>query len=165
MERLFNVRGKPVSVALDEKGDRVHVTVDGKTLEIEGVAIDDRYVTFRAGARFVRVPFARAGAHVHASIGGESYEFVPAEEIEESGRGADAFVPEITSPMPGKVLAVKVAVGDVVEADQPLLLLEAMKMEQTVRAPARARVAEIRVQDGAMVGPGAVLMRLEEAGE
>ena len=165
MERIFNVRGKPVTVSTDETGERVRATVDGKALEIEGLAIDDRYVTFRCGTGVVRVPYARTGAHVHVSINGESYEFVPAEEIEESGRGAGAFVPEITSPMPGKVLAVKVAAGDVVEADQPLLLLEAMKMEQTVRAPARARVAEIRVQDGAMVGPGAVLMLLEEVPE
>jgi biotin carboxyl carrier protein len=165
MERVFNVHGKPVTVAVDQTGERLRVTIDGQALEINDVAVDDRYVTLRTGSRLVRVPYARSGAHVHAAFGGESYEFVPAEEAEEAGRGAGAFIPEITSPMPGKVLAIKVAVGDTVEADQALLLLEAMKMEQTVRAPAAARVAEIRVQDGAMVGPGAVLMVLEQIAE
>jgi biotin carboxyl carrier protein len=165
MERVFSVRGEPVTVLVEESAQSIRVTVDGAALEIEDVVIDERYVTLRTGSRVVRVPYARTGAHVHAAFGGESYEFVPAEEAEESARDAGAFVPEITSPMPGKVLAIKVAVGETVAPDQPLLLLEAMKMEQTVRAPTRARVTEIRVREGAMVGPGAVLMLLEEAGE
>jgi biotin carboxyl carrier protein len=165
METVFSVRGKRVGVAIEPGHERTRVVVDGEPVEIDEVSIDERYVTMRVGSRVVRVPYARSGAHVHVAYGGESYEFVPGEEAEDAVRGEGAFVPEITSPMPGKVLAVKVAVGDTVEADQPLLLLEAMKMEQTVRAPAAARVAEIRVQDGAMVGPGAVLMLLEPVGE
>lgn len=163
LERSYNVGGKRVSVAIDEGAGRTRVIVDGEAIELDEVTIDDRYVVLRSGARVVRLCYARSGAHVHVAHAGESYEFVPAEEAEDKARDAGAFVPEITSPMPGKVLAIKVTAGQTVEPDEPLLLLEAMKMEQTVRAPARARVAEIRTQAGAMVGPGAVLMILEEA--
>jgi len=67
--------------------------------------------------------------------------------------------------MPGKVLQVLVAAGDVVEADGALLLLEAMKMEMTVRATHRCRVVTVRVEAAAMVGPGDTLVELEEAPE
>jgi len=55
--------------------------------------------------------------------------------------------------------------GDVVEADGALLLLEAMKMEMTVRATHRCRVVTVRVEAAAMVGPGDTLVELEEAPE
>jgi acetyl-CoA/propionyl-CoA carboxylase, biotin carboxylase, biotin carboxyl carrier protein len=161
MDRAFTVFGERLVLAVEQTAEHLRVRIGAEVVEIEDHWIDDRYVTMRIGPRLVRVPYARAGAHVHVARAGESYEFVPAEEAEDAAREAGAFTPEVTSPMPGKVLAVKAAVGDVVEADQPLLLLEAMKMEQTVRASARARVVEIRVEAGSMVGPGAVLMKLE----
>jgi acetyl/propionyl-CoA carboxylase alpha subunit len=72
------------------------------------------------------------------------------------------FEAQVISPMPGKVIEVLIAHGDVVEADAPLLLLEAMKMEQTIRAPSPARVKSINIEVGTMVGPGQVLVILEE---
>lgn len=161
MDRAFTVYGERIVLAVEHTPAGLQVRVGDEVLAVESHAIDERYVTMRIAGRTVRIPYARAGAHVHVARAGESYELVPAEEAEEAARDAGAFTPEVTSPMPGKVLAVKAAVGDVVEPDQALLLLEAMKMEQTVRAPARARVAEVRVAAGSMVGPGAVLMMLE----
>jgi 3-methylcrotonyl-CoA carboxylase alpha subunit len=63
--------------------------------------------------------------------------------------------------MPGKVLDVIAKVGDRLEAGAPLLLLEAMKMEQTIRTATPAIVAEIHVDNDAMVGPGQTLVTLE----
>jgi biotin carboxyl carrier protein len=63
--------------------------------------------------------------------------------------------------MPGKVLDVLVAAGDRVDAGAPLVLLEAMKMEQTVRSPADARVVQVKVKTDQMVGPGQILVVLE----
>ena len=65
------------------------------------------------------------------------------------------------APMPGKVLAVKVAVGDVVEAGQPLLVLEAMKMEHTLEAPAAGTIAEVLVAPTELVQADQELVRIE----
>jgi biotin carboxyl carrier protein len=59
--------------------------------------------------------------------------------------------------MPGLVRRVLVEVGAVVTAGQPLLVLEAMKMEQTVAAPAAGVVAELRAKAGEQVAAGQVL--------
>jgi biotin carboxyl carrier protein len=63
--------------------------------------------------------------------------------------------------MPGKVIAVLVAEGDVVEKGQGLVIVEAMKMENEVRSPIAGTVREIKVSAGETVEGGALLMIVE----
>ncbi|GHF28845.1 acetyl/propionyl-CoA carboxylase subuit alpha [Amycolatopsis deserti] len=63
----------------------------------------------------------------------------------------------LVAPMPGTVLRIAVAVGDTVSAGDPLLWLEAMKMEHRITAPADGEVTELPVSVGRQVEPGAVL--------
>jgi acyl-CoA carboxylase subunit alpha len=69
----------------------------------------------------------------------------------------------LVAPMPGSVIRVGVAAGDEVHAGQPLVVVEAMKMEHTIAAPHAGRVAEVRVEAGEQVDTGRVLVVLEEA--
>jgi 3-methylcrotonyl-CoA carboxylase alpha subunit len=64
--------------------------------------------------------------------------------------------------MPGRVVKVSVKAGQAVEAGDELVVLEAMKMEQAVRAPRAGVVEELFVQTGDQVDGGAMLLRLEE---
>jgi propionyl-CoA carboxylase alpha chain len=75
----------------------------------------------------------------------------------------DALAPagSLLAPMPGLVRRVLVEVGAVVVAGQPLLVLEAMKMEQTVAVPAAGVVAELRAKAGEQVSTGQVLAVVE----
>ncbi len=63
----------------------------------------------------------------------------------------------LTSPMPGKVVRVLCAVGDEVAAEQGLLVVEAMKMQNEVLAPRAGKVTEVRVSEGQTVNAGEVL--------
>ncbi len=65
---------------------------------------------------------------------------------------------EVTTNMPGNIVAVLVSEGDEVEAGQPLLVTEAMKMEAEVQAPVAGRIAGIYVSKGDRVTPGEVLI-------
>jgi pyruvate carboxylase subunit A/propionyl-CoA carboxylase alpha chain len=67
----------------------------------------------------------------------------------------------LLAPMPGSVLRVGAAVGDNVTAGQPLIWLEAMKMEHTVTAPSDGVLAELNVEAGQQVEVGAVLARVD----
>jgi biotin carboxyl carrier protein len=66
---------------------------------------------------------------------------------------------ELKAPMPGRVVRVLVGVGEAVAAGQALVVIEAMKMENELRATAAATVAEICVAEGASVESKAVLLR------
>jgi propionyl-CoA carboxylase alpha chain len=67
----------------------------------------------------------------------------------------------LLAPMPGNVIRVGAQVGDTVSAGQPLVWLEAMKMEHTITAPADGVLAELDVAPGQQVEVGAVLARVE----
>jgi propionyl-CoA carboxylase alpha chain len=71
----------------------------------------------------------------------------------------------LLAPMPGTVVSVAIEQGQQVEAGQPVLVLEAMKMQHTVRAPGPGTVTEIDVKPGAQVAAGEVLAVVEEAAE
>jgi biotin carboxyl carrier protein len=67
----------------------------------------------------------------------------------------------IVAPISGKVMSIKVKVGDPVEADQVVLILEAMKMENNIHAPTSGTVKEVAISEGSEVGDGALLMVIE----
>jgi propionyl-CoA carboxylase alpha chain len=67
----------------------------------------------------------------------------------------------LVAPMPGNVIRLGAAVGDTVTAGQPLIWLEAMKMEHTIAAPVDGVLAELHVETGQQVELGAVLARVE----
>ena len=63
--------------------------------------------------------------------------------------------------MPGTILQLKVKAGDTVEANQPLIIMESMKMEMTLSAPYAGWVAAINGQEGQLVDMGTLLVKLE----
>lgn len=65
-----------------------------------------------------------------------------------------------TAPMPGTILDIHVKVGDTVAANQPVMVLEAMKMENEVVAEQAGTIASINVEKGAMVNPGDTLFTI-----
>lgn len=107
--------------------------------------------------------------HTRMTIGGELYRLVnathgPVHMIEVNGVAHRVTRDEggvLRSPAPALVVASPVAVGDLVAAGAPVLVLESMKMETAVRAPFAARVRELLVTTGSQVETGAPLVRLE----
>lgn len=80
---------------------------------------------------------------------------------QKGGSAAGAGPQRIVSPMPGKVVRVLVSAGDEVNARQGLVVVEAMKMENELRAARPGRVREVTVSEGQSVDAGAVLMVVE----
>jgi acetyl/propionyl-CoA carboxylase alpha subunit len=72
-------------------------------------------------------------------------------------------IPVLRAPMPGLVLRVQVTAGQRVPAGAGLVVLEAMKMENELKAPAAAVIKAVRVQPGAAVEKGQVLLELEDS--
>jgi len=71
----------------------------------------------------------------------------------------------VRAPLPGKIIDLRVKAGDTVSKGQPLLVLEAMKMEHTLAAPADGKVKSVRYAVGEQVTEGAELVEFDAAGE
>ena len=82
-------------------------------------------------------------------------------DVGADGVASAATAGQVIAPMPGKVLKVLVRPGDTVAARQGVVVVEAMKMENELRAPRAGRVAEITVVEGASVEAGAILAVIE----
>ncbi len=80
---------------------------------------------------------------------------------EGSSENSENIETDIRTPMPGKIIQVKVSPGEIVEKGAVLLILEAMKMEHQVRASAKARVAKVHVTNAQQVLPDDRLVELE----
>jgi propionyl-CoA carboxylase alpha chain len=143
------------TVAYRVTRDTVHAEVNDVSLDaLVHAATPDRVDMETDGIRRVyRVNQVGADAYVDAGDGSTALSEVP--RFGDPAKLAPAG--SLLAPMPGLVLRVLVEPGARVTAGQPLLVLEAMKMEQTVSAPADGVVAELRAKAGEQVSTGQVL--------
>ncbi|WP_103353551.1 biotin carboxylase N-terminal domain-containing protein [Amycolatopsis sp. CA-128772] len=156
--------GRPLDLKLRGVGYRVGVARAGRTRFRVGIS---------AGASDVHhadIEIDRFDAHSgRILVNGRSFRLVsathgPIHLVEVDGVTHRISRDEggvVRSPAPALVVATPLAVGDEVEANAPILVLESMKMETVLRAPFRARVRECPVSVGSQVETGAPLMRLE----
>lgn len=134
---------------------------NGEVHEIEIVAVREDSLTFLMSGRPVVAYVAQDGDRSFVSIAGRSYEFSRRSPRRDRTRpAAGGFEPQVRSPMPGKILDVKVGEGETVADGQPLVLLEAMKMENALSADGPARVTAVHVAAGELVEVGQLLIEL-----
>jgi 3-methylcrotonyl-CoA carboxylase alpha subunit len=99
------------------------------------------------------------GAEITVSVAGESWRLVEIDPLA-AHEGDDADVGRLTAPMPGRITQLFVGPGDPVRRGQPLMIIEAMKMEHTVLAAAEGVVDAVRFAVGDPVEEGAELIAL-----
>jgi len=155
--QLFD-RGEAIEVDVAGTGD-VRVAHLGETrTEIAPVTLGPASGTVRANGRPVRFLYTRGANRVRVAVGGECFTFDLSAELK-SKRAAGAHGnPETRAPMPGKVLQVNAEAGREVNPGDPLLILEAMKMENVLAAEIAGIVGEVHVKPGDMVEPGKLLV-------
>jgi biotin carboxyl carrier protein len=138
--------------------------VDGRWIELDVVAVGAQ-LSVRVDGKVVDLTTEGAPPEIGAVASGHrSYVRVESERMRSADQakksrpaGGEKVV---KSPMPGRVVKVLVAKGDAVQAGQGLIVLEAMKMENEVRARAAGTVAEVHVTPGTAVEGSAKLVTL-----
>ena len=97
-------------------------------------------------------------------VEGESWVFEAIDPLAPPA-GADSAAGRLTAPMPGRVVQVLVSSGDAVRQGQPMMVVEAMKMEHTIAAPRDGIVAAVHFAPGDLVEEGAELIALADGDE
>jgi biotin carboxyl carrier protein len=145
----------------EEKGRHV-VLIDGKRLEFD---------VCRTGPNFLSVLFGRQSydLDLERTPGGYTVRFhgstIPVALEEGTApvvvNRADSGTARVCSPMPGKVVRVLVSPGEAVELGAPLVVVEAMKMENELKASRAGHVRRVLVREGQPVEGGALLVELQ----
>jgi biotin carboxyl carrier protein len=163
------------TVSVRPSGAVLHVTLDGHTHVVDARRLGEAALSLLLAApggglpvRSVEATFATRAAgefdvHIDGLVVGVAVR--PSTPRRRQGGAASlrtgAGPQRITSPMPGKIVRLLVAAGDEVKARQGLVVVEAMKMENELRAARDGRVREIAVAEGQSVEAGAVLLVVE----
>jgi biotin carboxyl carrier protein len=147
---------------ISRDGVRIRALVRGREIAATLEPTSDGAAIISIGGRRYRAAGVKVRAGAIVAVGPSNFEFTAIEEgARRHGRGLAA--PEITAPMPGKVLKVMVREGETVESGQALVVIEAMKMETTLAAESDAVIRRIRIKAGQMVDHGEVLIELSPA--
>ena len=153
------------TVSLERRTDQLQVTVAGRVYELKLLPSETGLIHFQFDGRQIRAHIAQAGSRRYIAIDGESWQLErvttgPARS-RRVGRGSAITSGALVAEMPGQVLELLVRPGDSVAAGQTLVLLEAMKMELRITAPAAGQIRQIYCTQGQIVERGQTLIEFE----
>lgn len=134
-------------VQIDDQEHRVGVTSSNNRLRLSGDLV-------------LEAAIAQTPGEIAVFHNGDTFTFGLSDPLQAAGDDA-GHGDRLTAPMPGQVKIVRVSTGEAVVKGQPLLVLEAMKMEHTIKAPHDGVIARI-VDENEQVSEGAVLVRFDE---
>jgi biotin carboxyl carrier protein len=164
------------SVSVVRKGGLLHVTLDGHTHVVDARRVSATTLsllvqngTGELPVQSIDAAFAAQSAagdfDVHLAGRAMTVQLRPAgsfgRQKKQGGAASGSGPQRVVAPMPGKVARVLVKAGDTVTARQGLVVVEAMKMENELRAARDGRVLELSVAEGQSVDAGAVLVVVE----
>jgi biotin carboxyl carrier protein len=162
----IEIGGRTRQVTVTRAGAAFAVSIDGHTWHVDAARIDGQSLSLildSASSKDTVVTVDRATGQLTVNVDG-----VPVPVIVDGRRHTrrdDRHVgsgPQtIAAPMPGKVVRVLVKPGDAVTARQPVAVVEAMKMENELRAARDGTVAEVHAREGQSVDAGTLLLTIQ----
>jgi biotin carboxyl carrier protein len=161
--------GRTRDVEITDDPRTPYVSLDGEPVPFDVVQVGPgRYSLIGPDGRHAEASVKRElDGSLRVSVGQTTLRFelrdeLTARALAASGRAGARGTGDLKAAIPGRVLRVLVSEGELVETGQTILVLEAMKMENEVRAPRTGRVRAIDVAAGQAVGAGDVLVRFAE---
>lgn len=153
-----------------KRGDGLNLTaeIDGRVYELEASEPELNVYLFKHANRIYQIfvsPNEKAGEPFAVNAGNQNYEIkiVDPKRLRGSGAGSSQTegASEIKTAMPGKVVKVLVETGAEIKQGDGVIIVEAMKMQNEMKAPKDGTIKEIRFPEGATVNAGDVLAIIE----
>ena len=158
------VDGRQVRVEVRGQGDRYTVVIDGQTWDVDARAEAGGLMSLLAGGTSHAAAVERRPGGYTVHLREDTIDVELAEAAPGTGaraKRAAAGPARVTAPMPGRLVRILVETGQEVRAGEGLVVMEAMKMENELRAPRAGRVAEVHARERQAVEMGALLVVLD----
>ncbi len=168
MKYFIQVNGRQHEVDVVERLGELKVAVDGKPLDLSYEEVDTLgQVALLSEGKSYGVSIEGDMAKASVVIAGHLYAVEIEDERERAAHAAERAASKggglVKAIMPGIVVKLMVAEGDIVEAGQSLLILEAMKMQNEIAAPSAGKIKTIHVREREAVAGGAKLVMIVPA--
>lgn len=159
------VAGKVRKVELTRAESGWLCKLDGRDLPLDVVSTRNGALSLLLGGKSYELKQERTAGETNVVIGNRRFKAsVRDPRSLRSRRASDAGaqgIRKITAPMPGKVVRVLASVGDALDAGQPVLVIEAMKMQNELKSPKKGVLKKLNVTAGAAVEAGQALAEVE----
>ncbi|MBI3158305.1 MAG: acetyl-CoA carboxylase biotin carboxyl carrier protein subunit [Chloroflexi bacterium] len=159
MKFAYRVDGRDLTLTLEKTPSGYRARLGDAVHEVEFIGVEGDQIHFRLDGESVRARAAAGPGDRWVALGGRTWRIEKAQAARRA-HDAGAGGGQVAAPMPGQVRAVLVAEGDEVTQGQPLLLMEAMKMEIRIAAPRAGRIAALRAAEGATVNKDDILVEI-----
>ena len=152
---VLNLPGsEPVAIEARPTGRGWQLRLGGKTYGLSGLTLRQGHIQLRVDGNQHAIPVLRQDTELLVTLDSVRHGLHITRAVSDQGEDESGLL----APMPGRVVQVHVRAGEQVEAEAPLLVLEAMKMEYTVRAPVSGTVDEVLFAEGDTVEADAPLV-------
>ncbi|MBU1702141.1 MAG: acetyl-CoA carboxylase biotin carboxyl carrier protein subunit [Candidatus Eisenbacteria bacterium] len=166
MNYEFQVGEETTTVHLERTGDGFKIGVGDATFSLKAEQIHPGTFVLLAGHRSIMAHAVKGDGVWHVSVDGRAYDLrLPGTEDHggDSGDDGPRLVDGVLqTPMPGRVVAVEVKENDRVEAGQVLIIIESMKMQNSIVSPVSGRIVKVHKETGELASFGDPLVELEE---
>lgn len=167
MEFDYLIADKKVHVAIDKKENKYQVRLSGESFTIEPLHFQEHFFSFNDNDGYKKIMYAKDNGILYVFIDGLQYRVEDLNITEQKSVAKDHLLldneSEICAPMPGKILKIFVTTGDQVTPKQNLLIVEAMKMENSITSSMKGVVKKINFKEGDLVDTGQPIIELEAA--
>ena len=153
---------EPHTIVLEKNGDGYAVRIGGQSYDVSNVIRQENVLSYIIDGKRCTIFFARSREGSHLNVSGEYFVLVEKKLTSAAGRGTAAHTGDsVSSPMPGLIVKIPVAVGTRVTEGSTLAIVEAMKMQNELRAPRDGTVKKINCKEGDQVDALKPIVELE----
>ncbi len=169
MKLQAEINGGKYQIDFKREADKVFADIDGRKYELEASEPEPNVFLFKHAGRIHQIfvsPQTNPAEPFHVTVGTLEIDVTIIDPKRLRGSGAandhDGGSAEIKTAMPGKVVRILVAEGDAVQKGDGVIVIEAMKMQNEMKAPKDGTVRQIKVATGDTVSAGDILVVIEQ---
>ncbi len=149
MTYTFKIKDQVYKIDIEKEKDQTVIQIDGKDIPVEFQKIDDNLYSIILENKSLTIGVSRNGKKLQVFMDGDLYEVEAISERDQRKSPQKlSGVQEIKSPMPSRIVKILKEVGDEVEVDEGVIVLEAMKMESELKSPIEGNVTDVLVNEG-----------------